>query len=102
MKFMTRFADTALCLSLLVKRSLMCVIVVLACAGLAPSGYAQVEYVRVCSLYGAGFNYIPGTDICRNEITGDAREQTAYGTWRSLWPYPEGQWVTNPAPACQL
>jgi hypothetical protein len=23
-----------------------------------------VEYVRVCSLYGAGFYYIPGTDIC--------------------------------------
>jgi len=23
-----------------------------------------VEYVRVCSLYGAGFFYIPGTDTC--------------------------------------
>ena len=23
-----------------------------------------VEYVRVCSLYGAGFYYIPGTDTC--------------------------------------
>src|ERR1700759_1519200 len=23
-----------------------------------------VEYVRVCSLYGAGFYYIPGTDPC--------------------------------------
>ena len=23
-----------------------------------------VEYVRVCSLYGAGFWYIPGTDTC--------------------------------------
>jgi len=23
-----------------------------------------VEYVKVCSLYGAGFYYIPGTDIC--------------------------------------
>src|SRR5471032_1586410 len=23
-----------------------------------------VEYVKICSLYGAGFYYIPGTDIC--------------------------------------
>src|SRR3954465_4595904 len=25
---------------------------------------APVEYVRVCSLYGAGFWYVPGTDTC--------------------------------------
>ena len=25
-----------------------------------------VEYVRICSLYGAGFFYIPGTDTCTN------------------------------------
>ena len=41
---------------------------------LAMSGGAQaadlpvkakaVEYVRICSLYGAGFFYIPGTDTC--------------------------------------
>ena len=23
-----------------------------------------VEYVKVCSLYGAGYYYMPGTDIC--------------------------------------
>ena len=23
-----------------------------------------VEYVKICSLYGDGFYYIPGTDIC--------------------------------------
>jgi len=28
------------------------------------SSAAPVEYVKVCSLYGAGFYYIPGTDIC--------------------------------------
>ncbi len=36
-------------------------------AGLAatPSqAQGPVEYVRVCSLYGAGFFYIPGTDTC--------------------------------------
>jgi hypothetical protein len=29
-------------------------------------GYAVVEYVKICSLYGAGFFYIPGTDTCVN------------------------------------
>src|SRR6266481_2324683 len=43
-------------------------------AGLLAVGGAQaadlpvkakaVEYVRICSLYGAGFFYIPGTDTC--------------------------------------
>src|SRR5205809_5422010 len=43
-------------------------------AGLVAMGGAQaadlpvkakaVEYVKVCSLYGAGFYYIPGTDTC--------------------------------------
>src|SRR5512133_3505539 len=23
-----------------------------------------VEYVKICTLYGAGFYYLPGTDIC--------------------------------------
>lgn len=30
----------------------------------ATSSFAQVEYVRVCSTYGAGFFYTPGTDTC--------------------------------------
>ena len=29
-----------------------------------PVKAAPVEYVKVCSLYGAGFYYLPGTDIC--------------------------------------
>jgi Porin subfamily len=43
-------------------------------AGILAAGMAQaadlpakakaVEYVRICSLYGAGFFYIPGTDTC--------------------------------------
>jgi len=36
-----------------------------------------VEYVKVCSLYGAGFYYMPGTDICL-KIGGYARAETAY------------------------
>jgi hypothetical protein len=29
-------------------------------------GHAVVEYEKICSLYGAGFFYIPGTDTCVN------------------------------------
>jgi hypothetical protein len=36
-----------------------------------------VEYVRVCSLYGAGFWYIPGTDTCI-KIGGYARIDTTF------------------------
>jgi hypothetical protein len=36
-----------------------------------------VEYVKVCSLYGAGFYYMPGTDICL-KIGGYARAETTY------------------------
>ena len=72
----------------------------LALLGLAPGAQAAVEYVRVCSLYGAGFHYIAGTDICMNEWTGDSRQQTEGGTWRSLLPYPEGSWVTDLKDAC--
>lgn len=33
--------------------------------GPSPQAQAtQVEYVKVCSLYGAGFYYVPGTDTC--------------------------------------
>ncbi len=61
-----------------------------------------VELVKVCSLFGAGFYYIPGTDICFQPITGDTREETPGGTWRSLLPYPEGNWVSNPSQECGL
>src|SRR5690349_17509030 len=39
---------------------------------------APVEYVRVCSTYGAGFFYIPGTDTCLR-IGGRVRAQYIYG-----------------------
>ena len=73
---------------------------------------AAVEYVRVCSTYGAGFFYIPGTETClrvggrvradscyvepndraddaigfraRGRIQLDARTATAYGLLRSF------------------
>ncbi|WP_315703334.1 MULTISPECIES: porin [unclassified Bradyrhizobium] len=38
-----------------------------------------VEYVKVCSLYGAGFYYIPGTDTCV-KLGGYLRAEAAFGT----------------------
>jgi len=38
-----------------------------------------VQYVKICSLYGAGFYYIPGTDICL-KIGGWTRFEYAYGS----------------------
>lgn len=38
-----------------------------------------VEYVKICSLYGAGFYYIPGTDTCIR-IGGYVRAETALNT----------------------
>src|ERR1700730_7044554 len=38
-----------------------------------------VEYVRICSLYGAGFYYIPGTDTCL-KLGGYLRADTVYNT----------------------
>ena len=58
-------------------------------AGLLAMGGAQaadlpvkakaVEYVKVCSLYGAGFYYIPGTDTCI-KLGGYLRVETWLGT----------------------
>ncbi|MFL6816559.1 MAG: porin [Bradyrhizobium sp.] len=38
-----------------------------------------VEYVKICSLYGAGFYYIPGTDTCI-KLGGYLRVDAALGT----------------------
>ena len=37
-----------------------------------------VQYVKICSLYGAGFYYIPGTDTCL-KIGGFIRIDAAWG-----------------------
>jgi len=37
-----------------------------------------VQYVKVCSLYGAGFYYMPGTDMCI-KIGGWVRAETTWG-----------------------
>lgn len=42
-----------------------------------------VEYVKICSLYGAGFYYIPGSDTCI-KLGGYLRGTTVLGT-NSVW-----------------
>jgi Porin subfamily len=43
-----------------------------------PTKAQPVEYVRACSLYGAGFWYVPGTDTCV-KIGAFVRLQVGYG-----------------------
>jgi len=42
-----------------------------------------VEYVKVCSLYGAGFYYVPGTDICM-KVGSYIRFQQDFGAGSSI------------------
>jgi len=48
-----------------------------------------VEYVKVCSLYGAGFFYIPGTDTCL-KIGGFVRTEWNHNAGGSFAPLVEG------------
>ncbi|MBZ0141818.1 MAG: porin [Pseudorhodoplanes sp.] len=48
-----------------------------------------VEYVKVCSLYGAGFYYIPGTDTCI-KIGGFVRAEWDHNAAGSFAPYVDG------------
>src|SRR5437763_11912571 len=45
-----------------------------------------VEYVKICSIYGAGFFYIPGTDTCI-KIGGWIRDEYAFKTGNSDVPF---------------
>jgi len=49
-----------------------------------------VQYVRICSLYGAGFYYMPGTDMClkiggwvRSEVTDEANGSLGAGPFNA-------------------
>jgi hypothetical protein len=48
-----------------------------------------VEYVKICSIYGAGFFYIPGTDTCI-KIGGWVRAEYAFQTGSSSIQYNQG------------
>ena len=66
----------------------------------APS-HAVVEYMKVCSLYGAGFFYIPGTDTCvnGNQILADqfalARELTRAATGSAMATSLVNPWLPD-------
>ena len=45
-----------------------------------------VQYVKICSLYGAGFYYIPGTDTCI-KIGGWVRAEVNVNSLGSFNPY---------------
>ena len=46
-----------------------------------------VEYVRICSLYGAGFFYIPGTDTCI-KLGGYVRIDTTFNSGAGAYGQP--------------
>jgi Porin subfamily len=48
-----------------------------------PVKAAPVQYVKICTLYGDGFYYIPGTDICL-KIGGYVRGEYAYNYGSSM------------------
>ena len=57
-----------------------------------------VQYVKICSLYGAGFYYIPGTDMCL-KIGGWVRAEYAYGDNGNMtWGWANGNVNTTATP----
>src|SRR5215470_12216677 len=50
-----------------------------------------VQYVKICSLYGVGFYYIPGTDMCI-KIGGWVRAEYAYNDNGNM---SNGPWAGN-------
>src|SRR5213592_4815235 len=53
-----------------------------------------VEYVKVCSIYGAGFFYIPGTDTCI-KIGGWVRAEVDFNAGGSHSQYNNGGAARN-------
>jgi hypothetical protein len=57
---------------------------------LARPNLQPVQYVKICSLYGAGFYYVPGTDMCI-KIGGWTRAEYAYGDNGNItWGWANG------------
>ncbi len=81
-------------------KTLASVILLAGSLGIVSKAHGQVTYMQVCTLYGAGYRFIPKTQICTLDYTGDSREETNGFTWRSILPYPEGKWVNSPQAEC--
>jgi hypothetical protein len=66
-----------------------------------PVKAAPVQYVKICSLYGDGFYYIPGTDTCL-KMGGYLRVQAEYNAGAggiitgsgTQWPHRGGSRAT--------
>ncbi len=56
-------------------------LIALTAASTLPAAAAPVEYVKICDSYGAGYYYIPGTDVCLNANTGVTKQQTSNGLY---------------------
>src|SRR5919202_2680306 len=64
----------------------LCAVVGAQAADLPVKKAAPVEYVRICTAYGAGFFYIPGTDTClrvggRARFEYEARTKNSRGVY---------------------
>ena len=56
------------------KKILLCAVFAVVAVSFAVRVQAKpVEYVKICSTFGSGFFYIPGTDTCTNPSNGDTR-----------------------------
>ena len=51
----------------------------------AAATFKPVQYVKICSLYGAGFYYMPGTDTCI-KVGGFVRAEVNFGAGGSFTP----------------
>jgi hypothetical protein len=78
---------------------------IVAVAGAQAADYpvkaAAVQYVKICNLYGDGFYYLPGTDICV-KIGGYARAEVSYGLGASMTNGPFAGTQTNASGLTQL
>jgi hypothetical protein len=63
-----------------------------------PVKTATVEHVKICSVYGAGFYYIPGTDTCL-KLGGYTRIDT---TLNGNGPFESPSWTGNAGQANRL
>src|SRR5215211_5805938 len=72
--------------SLLGSAAGLCAVAGAEAADLPVQKAAPVEYVRVCTAYGAGFFFIPGTDTCLR-VGGRARGEYSYAQQRSRGVY---------------
>ena len=60
-----------------------------------------VDYLKICSAFGANYYFIPGTNTCLNARTGDTKRATAGGTLVALLMRTPGKWTKSPSLSCK-